>query len=291
MAKRFSQEEIGFIKNNYSKLGRKTCSEILNISDARVLGMARKFGLLVSKDRVRFIHSNIVRKPESLCVNPLGFIEVWTPEHAYLMGFIWGDGYLGDFHYRTVIQIGEIDATELSATFNKTGKWTKTFQKKEKEHYQNRITFLTNNKTLFNFLKGLGYKQKSYISHQKVLEYIPKNLRYLFLRGLIDADGCFSLQVNHGKKFSICSTYEQDWDYLKTFFENIGINTIIALNIMKLGKNSNLTFTKFKYFVLLQKFIYPNGWDGIGLKRKYDKCNDVINSCDRKWALHIDENL
>jgi len=73
------------------------------------------------------------------------------------------------------------------------------------------MIFQTTNKNICSFFKEMGKYPHSIDSHEKILNHIPKEYHPYFLRGLIDGDGNFYINLeNYCYQFSIASRYEQD---------------------------------------------------------------------------------
>lgn len=272
---KYTEYELDYLQNNYPNIGCKACSQHLNREYWSLKRKALSMGLRVSEQAIDIIRHSKFRSVEKLSVNPQHFIDIKTSHHAYLLGFIWGDGYIHKKGHKIIINICESDGITLEETILKTGNWHRNIYYTKIETHQNAMRFSISNKRLYNFLYELGYDVKSYISHQKILEYIPDNYKHLWLRGLIDADGSFYYGKNKG--FCIASTYEQDWDYLLSFFNKLQIFPKVRRRIHLFGKNSEFCFSRYLFFKILSNYIYPNGWDDIGLKRKFNRCQEIIS--------------
>lgn len=278
----YTKEEEKFLLDNYSTLGPARCSKFINKQPPAITAKARRMGLFVPKENIiknKLLNS---RSDSKLSVNPTPFINVETPYHSYLLGFLWGDGYLDKKRRMISIHIAESDALLLDSTINQTGKWFRAINYSKITTHQNSVKYIISNKRLYNFLSEYNYEIKSICSHKKILDYIPNDYKYLWIRGLIDADGSFYCNKinnkNRFKGFCITSTYEQDWSYLLSFFQNLNINIKYRQRIIKSGKSSEIFFTKIEDFISLYNYIYPNTWDNVGLKRKHDKCLYILEN-------------
>jgi len=275
MENHYNIEEIKFIKEFYPIFGAKYCSNYLN-RDVRSI---RNFAFRIKLKNIKYLHRKYEKPAEFRKVNQNGFINVETKYHAYILGLLWGDGCIRNG--TNTIFCGNIlkDAKYLIPIFNNTGKWNiKTYHNKKKNE-QPFTRFTTSNKPLYDFLFSLDYYNKSCASHEKIIEYIPNHFKNYWLRGYIDADGCFTTSINKNKSinrsFSLTSTTEQKWNYLINFFKNINIPCRIEYR--KKG-GSTLKITKRTSFLILNKYLYSENWDNIGLKRKYDKLQEILNS-------------
>lgn len=267
----YSDSEIEFLKQNYHNLGAKKCCKILSRSYLGLKSKANDLGLKVTKETRRLIHQEYLGNPYKLNVNPLRFINVETPEHAYLMGFIWGDGHIEKNSFMTTVLIAKKDADCLHNIFNVTGKWNYREIIRPKNTYSH---FCTNNKALHTFFKSLDYHKKSFSSTDRVINHIPEKFQYLWIRGLIDADGCFGKR----KVFSITSSYNQDWEFLLKFLSQHSINLHICKATHKIGRSSYIYSSSKSNIHNIHRFVYPNGWDNIGLYRKYQSLEQILKS-------------
>lgn len=222
-------------------------------------------------------------------VNPDQFFNVASPEAAYILGLLWADGYVlrrkttwrGNFYseYRISLTNQRDDFDVFLPTLKKVGTWRVSYRKLKKRKEQGTAT--VSNRPLVNFLIENDYTSKSTLSACKILSKIPDNLKHYWFRGLFDGDGC----IYHNPdglhiKISICSSYEQNWEYVeKLFRETLNESSFfIRRNIRKNGnRHSKVEVVKRSAILKFLNYIY-NGYkiDGIGLTRKYEKYLRVV---------------
>jgi intein-encoded DNA endonuclease-like protein len=142
------------------------------------------------------------------------------------------------------------------------------------------MIFQTTNKILCEFFKLLGKYPNSIESHEKVLNFIPEKYHRYFLRGLIDGDGCFYInEKNYSYQFNISSRYEQDWDYLKKYFqEELQVISSIYRREHENSKSSILRITDLENLKKLIIYLY-NEVDEIFLERKFIKSKEILLHC------------
>ncbi len=218
-------------------------------------------------------------------VEPTQFINVQTPQIAYLLGLLWADGYVKVIYrksqrtpaYKIETTMVSEDLDTLIPLFNSVGKWCIYHRTRKKRKPQ--TTILTNNQPLVEYLQQNDYGVKSIESACKILSKIPTELHKYWFRGVSDGDGCFYVnEKNRQCQFSITSEYEQKWNYFESLLNKLnikyGIQRLIRKkkNKKKPTKHSSLRITSKIGVVGFGNYIY-NGYteDGIGLKRKYDK--------------------
>lgn len=208
------------------------------------------------------------RNQTLLNVNADHFIECSTPEHAYLLGFIWADGtVLSAYKLKSIrVEITEADMNELKPIFESTGKWTYT--RRARAGRKPQVSAQCDNAKLVDFLVDNDYQNKSSVSPHKIMNLIPANLLEFFIRGWSDGDGCFY----HGKtsnQFTMAGTYDQDWSALCNLLEQIGATH----KIHKWGepghRGSSVRITNKPSIKKLGEYIY-NTHRAIGLQRKVD---------------------
>lgn len=209
------------------------------------------------------------RNQTLLNVNADHFIECSTPEHAYLLGFIWADGtVLSAYKLKSIrVEITEADMNELKPIFESTGKWV--YSRRERAGRQPQVSAQCDNAKLVDFLVDNDYQNKSVVSPDKILSLIPNHLIEFFIRGWSDGDGCFY----HGKtsnQFTMAGTYDQDWSALSNLLENLGVRASIKRRVVNTHKSSYLRISNKIGIKKFGEFIYETHRT-IGLSRKVEK--------------------
>jgi hypothetical protein len=133
---------------------------------------------------------------------------------------------------------------------------------------------------LYDSFFSLYFKDKSISSPDKLINILPTEfVRYFFL-GLIDGDGSFYISKDtKTKQFSITSTYEQDWTHIENLFYSINIGKFdIQRKVSNVNsKSSTIRISNYSDNLKLYNYLYPNGYE-FGLKRKYEKCKEIIDN-------------
>lgn len=280
--RKWTQKERQFLKENYAEKGSKYCADILESDSVRITLLANSLGLTLDEEtsktikREAMIEFSDKRSYDSYNVNPEQFLNITTPEVAYILGFIWADGHIKKHKSANTIKINisTKDFEELKKVFDKTGKW-KYYHYTRKEGYKS-TTITTNNRIIFDFLHKLDYINKSICSPEKVLKKIPIELHPYFFRGFSDGDGCFFYN-NQSKYFVLAGSYEQDWSSTETLMNSLGVSFKIRRQINKIGhKSSVLTISNKDSIIKWGNYIYQNYEnEDIGFKRKYDIFNII----------------
>lgn len=280
--KRWSEIEINFLKENYYK-GNYYCSANLNRSNPSIDGMARILGLYVSKDNLKGILSKShYRLNENCPVKKEQFINITTPEVAYILGFLWADGHICEESIS--FSNKEIDASFLREIFSLTGDWSCYRITSKKGSPQ--LNIITVNRELSSFLLEKNYGAKSNANGNAILEIIPEHLKHYWFRGLLDGDG--HITTKHNYVASICSSINQDWSHLIELANKLDcgfridrVKSITKKN--KLHQHSNFSFISFQNSIKFLDYIYKNyEKDKIGLPRKHDS---YLNLSKRYYKL------
>ncbi len=202
------------------------------------------------------------------------FMNNFTKESAYLLGFIWGDGYIsnGGTNKQIRIECVSEDINQLFSVLENTGKWC--INKRKRINKKREVTIVsTSNKELVEFLIQNDYKCKSITSPNKIFHLIPDEFKKYFILGWIDADGCFYWNKKYGlRQFYLSGSFEQDW----SVFESILVRLEIEYKIIRVNKKtsySNVRITGKKNIFKLGEYIFS---DIIPFQRKYDKYKLII---------------
>lgn len=203
MTKRYLQkQEKQFLIDNYSTKGIDFCSEYLNIPRKSLVKSANYLGLKLEK-------YNYIKD----------FYPI-TPKSAYALGFINGDGYLGD-DGSISIEININDGIELQKIFNFT-KW-RTYTRQRK-NWQEQIKFNITSIDLYYWFIKHKFNKKTY--QLPDINFIPEEYIHLFILGLFDADGSIMLKKKYYGTFQISSNYDYDWSGLINILNPI-VNKIL----------------------------------------------------------------
>ena len=261
----WSEKEINFLIENYGEMDRYTCSKELGIPVEKIIYLVRKLGL---------------KKNKSLKYEE--FKNINKPYTAYILGFMWADGYISKDGRHFNVSGVEEDINEIEPLFDNIGSWCKHKDNREKYGWKNSKTLIGSNKEIYNFLIQNDYAKKSFLSAEKILDKIPDNLKHYFFRGLIDGDGCFYYnKKNYLRQFVLASTYEQDWIYFERLCENLNVKYVVK-RLKRFNKKTNKENKSSCVRVLgkdilkLGEYIYSG--DDLGLSRKKNKYKQIKES-------------
>lgn len=213
-----------------------------------------------------------------LNVDPSQFIKVTTPEAAYILGFLWADGYLGS-NYSINSEIVADDAIVIEKIFLSTGKWG--IYHRTRKNYRPQIKFNCTSKILHTYLNELGFNNKNKCPN-KLLKTIPKRLKHYWFRGYFDGDGCwYFYPKDYLRQCVISSKYNQNWKFMIELMQELKIqkyhiNQIKSINKKGIqNKHSRIRLCNLDAIKKFGDYIYSG--DQFGLERKLDKFNDIIS--------------
>jgi hypothetical protein len=262
-----NNKDLKFLQKNYPDKGAKFCALALKKSIKSIRDSAFYYN----------IKFNVYH------FNPIHFINVNNPEIAYLLGLLWGDGYLeqGPRNYRISIQGMKTDFEPLKQIFFRNASWR--YYLKYLKNRKVQSMYRLSCKELFIYLAENGYQSKSNLSACKILSTIPKNLLNYWFRGLVDADGCFYINKKwKTTQFSCSSAINQDWTYFMKLFDKLNINYAIKKQIVqkvnKTHSSSMIRICSTPNIIKFGNYIYQNyPKDKIGFERKYNKFQEIVN--------------
>lgn len=275
-----------FILKNLKKLGVSKCAEVLGVARNTVYRIAKDLNVKHDKQSLSEIRSKAAIKLNEPKTQKdfESFQKIDSPQKAYLLGYFWADGHLG----KNEIGMGIVkeDMDEVRDSFLETANWSiKTIKKRTKTTKEIQKIYLCN-KRLCELFDNMGYKNKSQISADPVLNIIPKNLHPYWFRGYFDGDGCVcSLKNGLAPKMFITSTIKQNWSFMKELSNELKINFKIRKcknrnytykKVKKVGKSSIFEISnRFDLFVFFG-YIYGEHLQRFGLKRKYNKFINIF---------------
>ena len=249
-----------FLKKYSSTLTAKECSEQCGCSEANIRYYCKKLGLQL-KNGVKKSYLDL-----SCFLNP-------TPESAYILGWIWSDGYIQEHRNTITIEIVNSDAEELIPIIQSIGVWS--IRTRYRENRQPQTTIQCTSKDVANYLRSLGKFPKSTESHANILATIPAKLRKYFILGLLDGDGCFYLNESRNLvQFSISGSKNQDWTGLLKYFNSLNISSSIHIQENPVCC-SLLRITNRKGILTLINELYTD--TQLGLSRKKGKAKKIKN--------------
>lgn len=282
------EDELEILKEKYKLMGSEELSKLLpRFTIGQIRSCKERLGLLINKssltDVKKAMWDKILSKRKGYDNFVDGFRDCKTPEHAYILGFLWADGHVEKRNSRVECSIAIEDGKALENVFMTTGKWLTYTKFPKNPRAKEVMIFAVSNKYFHSFLRENDYMIKSGTSADKILSKVPDHLKHYWFRGYFDGDGNVSKLTY---TFSISSCENQNWNFMKLLFDQLNIDFIIRIRKhSELKKNNKFghssvirswnTLNFLRYFT----YIYRNyNQDKIGLSRKH---NIFVNHVER----------
>jgi hypothetical protein len=213
--------------------------------------------------------------------NGYDFFPNFNQEQSYALGLLWADGWMTQskgFRAKYLrIEVLQEDFQDFRFALSSVGKLTERIRLR-KDRKKPVVSACISNKALCEWLFNNDFKEKSMKSPVKILSYINKKYHKDFMRGWIDGDGCFYVNIkNNCFQFILAGSYEQDWTAFSDFLNENQIEYKIVnkkqIQNQKENKHSILRITKRNSIIRLKELIYENA--DFYLKRKHDKAFQI----------------
>jgi len=201
------------------------------------------------------------------------FIKNISPIHAYILGFLWADGYIQKnkrkYDYNIKINLNIQDAKEIYNLLLKTGKWKYTEYANKNSKIYARLYYA--NKSLYEFLCNNDYLIKSSTQPVKILNHINQNLHPYWWRGYLDGDGYYNLDYKTGQHvIYIASNFDQNWNFCTNLCKKLGVESHLKSHKTTVHANSHFYLVGKQNVYKFLHYIYKD-YNNLGLSRKFNK--------------------
>jgi len=265
---KYTPEIVEFIKNYYPENGAVACVEILgpDFCEKGLTIFCCRNGIKIKKD---YEGENF---DIELFKNPS------TPQMAYFLGMVWGDGNVDQSRISLSLVIE--DGNEIYEFFRDLGHF-KTYYKYTDPTRKDILLIRAYNKPIAQYLLTMDYGVKSLVSPTKILSTIPKDMHRYFWLGFADADGCWYV----GEKsfqFFMTGSYDQNWNDFSQFLEDINCQYSYRQYSRDTGSQSYLQISNVFDIKLFGDILYQSYDENhIGLKRKYNKYLEIKEGLEK----------
>jgi hypothetical protein len=280
---RWTENERTFLSENYYEIGGKMCSSHLNIEVGAVEGMAHRIGLVQSPKLISESHRmatlGIPKGSKRVSVDV--FEKCATPDIAYVLGFLWADGFFLRKTYKIAVNIMESDFNDIHDVFSRNINWYCAHREKRKQSSP-QANMEVNDLATFNFLADYGYKTGRIMSPDEIIRHVGHFAPYWF-RGYFDGDGCFYYhEKEKTRHITFAGSFDQDWSFIDSILRHLNIEKY-KINKRHIGKYKFSTVRAWRHadIVKFGNYIYGDAYDGIGLKRKHSKFLQIVSSATR----------
>lgn len=202
-------------------------------------------------------------------------IGIQSPLAAYVLGFIWADGYISVDTNGIKVLIAAQDGPEIWALLKRSANsWTCCRAKNHAdENGERRWSMGISHYEFRQFLLENEYTVKTGASPDKILTLVSDELKHYWWRGYFDGDGCFSLisetrsKVAKRALITLTSCKEQDWSFAVRLFNDLGIEYKKCYTKTERGYNSSLRLQKHQSIDRFSSYIYSGEQFGLSRKR------------------------
>ena len=315
---KISQEEIiKELKSNgylYAKPKTKT-SLIIDLKDAsdeylsndkiQAQEICKKYGLChctFSKYMKEYLNKPIRARVKSK-FNDLYFDSIDTETKAYLLGFMYADGYISStpiddtkeknvYTIELSLQESDIEILEL---MKKELQTPRPILRCKNNHNNYKVRLIVNSMHMWNTLNNYGCTPRKSFTEKFPSEDIfkDKSLIRHFIRGYFDGDGCITYSNKNHKfaAFHMMGTYDFLLKVQEYFPENTG-NLTIRHNHNNPEEEIRFISTSHNKAIKILKYLYDDS--NIFLSRKYKRfralCYYEITNEEDKVGEFCNEN-
>jgi len=275
MGKKWSEKEIELLKNSMEYTYEERLTLFPNRSRSSIV--TKMYELKLYSKNIKFSKKALLKNQnrfKSIVIDNIdnSHLIINSPEFAYLLGLLWGDGSIYNSKYEgrnkyVYIGINESDFEYVRHLFDND--WI--IKTRTRTNRTNSITEAKNHNVNFSsFLFKNKYHEKSIKSPTDILTNIPENLKHYFWRGYSDADGCFYVSKNEKTfQYALAGSYEQNWKDFEDLLKSLDIKYTVKRSELKKSKYSVVRFCSKTDFLNFGKYIYQGKF--FGFDRKYEK--------------------
>lgn len=249
---KWTEKEILWLKENYHKFSVKDC----------VKALKRTAGTIINKaHHLKLRNYRYYKYDKEAIYNKL--TDLSRPESCYLLGLLWGDGYVlqTGFGIRLVTK----DMHDIEWMIEELG--TIPYHKTHNKNRQETQAYSVSSKKIRAWLVDKDYHDKSQKSPTKIIQAIPSSNRHYFFRGWFDADGHWHCKPS---EWSLSGAYDQDWTEIESLMKQFHFPYALRVTIHDKGCSSYVKLTRTKHIEALGDYVYKDyEHEKIGLKRKY----------------------
>jgi hypothetical protein len=265
----FSKSDVTIIKEHYPQIGAEGCVDKLNgFTIGQISAKAGKLGVKMSKEFKKC-------KRVDNYTHPVYTPPLLNSNICYLLGFIWGDGYMYEHKNArsctySKIEIVAADAPHLFNILDLEGLSYSSYER-QRSNRKRQVCITITDFSFNKFLCDNDYQLKSSVGCGGILNNIPPNMYNTFLLGLIDADGCWYWNQKYTtRQFSICAAYEYDWSPICSMFDKLDIKYSVINRVQGNHRHSIIRVTGLNNLRLIQEYVYTDDFSNY-LPRKFEK--------------------
>lgn len=251
LRRRFTEEEQDFIATNFNSMTNAEIGRKLNVKSESIATYLCNRGLKREKENKVFY-----------------FDKPITEEYAYILGWLFSDGFLFTKTSTFGIAIVQDDAIHIDEYLMNLYPWSKrTFFREKYPNFRPQWHYSTHRQDIAEYIKSTwDFDQKSYRFPEKAFNIINQwndGCKRCFLRGFFDGDGYVRRCRAH---CSITKRIDFDWTF---FLQLIPSNIEIKWDIKNTEKSKGCSLKIYKDAPLFFQYIYNTNFKAC-LPRKKD---------------------
>lgn len=262
--KRFTEEEKQFVRDNIWRLGAPECAIQMNRSVGAIYRNARELG----------VELNPIHRFNTFDVSCI--TDLTDPFVIYFLGYFWADGAItSELRHRIKFKIVKDDfEAAIRPHIERLGTfWNyKEYSDVKRPKWRTVSVLEITDLGLWRFLDNHGYRDKSLISPESILQAISESLRHYWWRGYLDGDG--SVSADRSCRISFNSGYDQDWTFIHTLGRQLDIDFYIERKDRGTRKGSKADISNQVYVRRLVEYLYQG--EKFGLERKRLRCEALV---------------
>ncbi len=210
------------------------------------------------------------------------FFDTWSPDMAYILGFIVADGNVGSNNNILSLTLSAKDVDVLEFIRSKLSPDTKIGRRSRDVNGKilNYVSFAIRSYKIIYSLETRGVVSRK-TGKETIPDGIPEEFLGDFLRGLFDGDGCVGTDNGNRLIFMLCSASKTFLENLRFRFDNYGsICKHRGIWSWEIGAAQTIQ---------LREILYKNA--GFYLKRKRDKIFSVNFEDLKKHPFSKEEDI
>lgn len=206
---------------------------------------------------------------------PIEF-DLENPEHCYILGYFWADAYFGKDSknkYRFVFEVKTDDFLVVWPILERLS-FPKFFTRQRNNSINSQCAVKKYGINTLRFFQENKFDDKK--NGCPLYFKLNKDMRKFFVKGFLDGDGCIYLnKKSNVLKVDFCSCAGQNWDFLKDFCNDLGVNFAVYEKMRPANHSSHKkAFHRVSLFSFNRKndtFIFCSTLDqcNVGLQRKF----------------------
>lgn len=256
---RYTSSEKCFIRENFHNLSNTELADRFNVTPQAIASYLSDHKLVREKEST--LHY---------------FKRQCDEEYAYILGWLFSDGFLSKERHNLTLSIIKEDAEDIRPYMENIYPWSiKEFYREKYPTFRPQLRFTCTRKDIADFLRSeWDFHNKSYgLPERFYTNYISKQddlCKRCFLRGFIDGDGSIMVKKPY---ITISKRIDYDWTYFRKL---VPPHISHTMGIKNRENSKGSVFGVYSDGAALMQYIYNTPFQGC-LLRKKSRAIDVLN--------------